>query len=136
MNATAQRVKALLIEALSESFSDYDLSVVDAKAAAAIELPLIAVDVVSTEPHSAALPQVYNLGVEITLRLHAGDENHDAESWKDAIESLCNDASAIMDAITDQNVRPFQWLYASAVEDWNENIVETKFSAAAIVGRI
>lgn len=135
MNATAQKVKGLIIEHLREYFEGEELSVVDAKAITQIELPLIAVDIVSSEAHSPALPQVYNLAVDITLRDHAGDQSASADGWKDSIESLTNDASGMMAIIQDQGVIPFQWLYAGSVEEWNENIVETRFSSSLICGR-
>jgi hypothetical protein len=83
---TSQRLKLSFIETLEREKPDANISVVDAKARAVFELPLIAIDAVSVEPHSQALQHVERIGIAAVLRVHAGD-NDDIDSWIDQIES-------------------------------------------------
>jgi hypothetical protein len=132
---TSQRLKLAVITALENNKPDQSISVVDAKIRAAIDLPVIAVDVTSSSAHSEALQHVEQIGMEISLRFHAGDEEPETiDDWIDQIESLLVDTSYIK-SIGAETLRTYSWVYQGSTQSWDESILEIRFSADAICSR-
>jgi hypothetical protein len=133
---TTKRLIAGLVDYLQEMSPDETIAIVDAKRREDVALPTIAVDVTSAEPHSVSLSNVMRSDVEITLRSHAGDETADTiDDWADTIETLLNDPAGVR-LVCDDGIRIDHWLYRGSEEEWDENIVEVKFSAECLVTRI
>lgn len=133
---TTQRLKARLIAYLGDVSPSDDIAIVDARQRAEIELPTLSVDVPSAEAHSVVLANIQRCEVEIVLRCHAGDEaDADVNEWIDQIESALNDPSAIR-AIMGSKIRMDHWLYTGSVQDWDESVMETTFSAECLVTRV
>jgi hypothetical protein len=132
---TSQRLKLAVITALENNKPDQSISVVDAKIRTAIDLPLIAVDVTSSSAHSEALQHVEQIGMEISLRFHAGDEEPDTvDAWIDQIESTLVDTS-YMKSIGIETLKTYSWVYQGSTQDWDESILEVTFSAEALCSR-
>ena len=133
---TTQRLKDALITYLNLLAPSPSISVVDSKQRADIDLPTLAVEVGSVEPHSAALLYVQRAQVTIKLRLHAGDEDEaDVDNWIDQIESLLNDPSAV-EAASGDNLRMDYWIYSGSSQEWDESILEVSFEAESLITRI
>ena len=133
---TTQRLKARLIAYLGEVSPSDDIAIVDARQRVEIELPTLSVDVPSAEAHSVVLANVQRCEVEIVLRCHAGDEaDTDVDEWIDQIESALNDPSAIKN-LMGSTIRMDHWLYTGSVQDWDESVMETTFSAECLVTRV
>jgi hypothetical protein len=132
---TSQRLKLAVITALENNKPDQSISVVDAKIRAAIDLPVIAVDVTSSSAHSEALQHVEQIGMEISLRFHAGDEEPETiDDWIDQIESTLVDTS-YMKSIGIETLKTYSWVYQGSTQDWDESILEVTFSAEALCSR-
>jgi hypothetical protein len=132
---TSQRLKLAVITALENNKPDQSISVVDAKIRTAIDLPLIAVDVTSSSAHSEALQHVEQIGMEISLRFHAGDEEPETiDDWIDQIESTLVDTS-YMKSIGIETLKTYSWVYQGSTQDWDESILEVTFSAEALCSR-
>lgn len=134
---TTQALKNNLINYLESANPAPDtIAVVDAKRRAEIELPTLAVEVASAEPHSASLPHIQRSSVEIALRCHAGDEaDADVQTWVDQIESALNDASQVKFSCAD-GMRMDYWIYQGSREEWDESILEVTFSAECLSVRM
>lgn len=133
---TTQRLKARLIACLGEVSPSDDIAIVDAHQRDEIALPTLSVDVPSAEAHSVVLANVQRCEVQIVLRCHAGDEAAaDVDEWIDQIESALNDPSAIKN-LMGKTIRMDHWFYAGSVQDWDESVLETTFSAECLVTRV
>lgn len=133
---TTQALKQNLISYLSAANPDPDtISVVDAKKRGEIDLPTIAVEVASAEPHSVVLAHIQRSEVQIALRCHAGDESEaSVDSWIDQIESSLNDASQVKYACSD-GLQVDNWLYQGSEQEWDESTLEVTFSAECLCTR-
>jgi hypothetical protein len=131
----SNRLKAGLIDALKESFSDPSVSIVDAKQREDTQLPMLAVDVSSATNHSVALRDVQRVNLEVTLQCHyADDEPNKIQDWIDEIELILA-ASGDMEELATNGVRIFEWVYVGSVEEWSEETHVTNFTIAAIATR-
>jgi hypothetical protein len=135
MSNTSQRLKDSLREYLTIVRPSEDISVVDALQRAEIELPTLAIDVASVEPHSVVMPHIKRCGVEMTLRCHAGDDDSEVNEWLDQLESALNDPSAIKAACS-TDLRMDYWIYNGSEQTWDESVLEVTFSAECLVVRI
>lgn len=131
---TTDRLKKGLIEYLGENKPTEDFLVYDAQGREVFDLPSLAVEIPTVERYSIALPGVQRARVEVTLRCHAGDAD-DMDVWQDRIESLLNDPSAIR-LVLDEGIRLDLWDYEGGSSSWQDSVVETKFTAEAIVCRV
>lgn len=131
---TTDRLKRALVTYLQANKPSADFIVYDSQNRDTFALPSLVVDIPSVERYSLALPGTQRARVEITLRCHAGDED-DVVAWQDQIESLLNDPSAI-NAAMGENIRMNLWDYEGGTSTWQESVVETRFTAAAIVCRV
>lgn len=134
MNA-ANQIKQTIIDYLTECSIDDSLSIVDAKQVDIFDPPLIAVDVASSEVHSSALSMVHRAEVQILLRCHAGDDNDNLTSWADMIESALYDNTALTAIFSDGGMIVYEWLYSGSVQEWDESMNQTMFSASILVQR-
>ena len=130
---TSQRLKLSFIETLDREKPDPNISVVDAKARAVFELPLIAIDIASVEPHSQALQHVERIGIVAVLRVHAGDDD-DIDSWIDQIESTLTDVSEMKSAMGGM-VKVYSWTYGGSSQEWDESILEVAFFVEVLCSR-
>lgn len=131
----SQRLKLAVIDVLDEYKPDESIAIVDAKSRSDIELPTLAVDVVSAAAHSEALAMVQKVSMEMTLRVHSGDsEESSIDCWIDTIESAMHDGSAMRDLLA-KGLIIHQWLYHGSDQDWSDEIVEIHFRADALASR-
>jgi len=136
MSTTAQRLKAAVIEYLDEVKPDEAIAVSDANARAEIAPPVIAVDVSGVEAHSIVLAHVQRCQLEITLRAHAGDESEaEIDSWIDQIESALNDPTSLKNLCADR-IKIDHWLYQGSEQEWDESMLEVKFSVECLCVRV
>jgi hypothetical protein len=131
---TTDRLKKAIVEYLRENKPSDDFLVYDAQGRETFSLPSLAVNIPSVERYSLALPGVQRAQVEVVLRCHAGDGD-EMDLWQDQIESLLNDPSAIR-MLLDEGIRLDLWDYAGGSVSWEESVVETRFTAEAIVSRV
>lgn len=133
---TTKRLITGLVEYLGDMSPDEAITVCDAKRREDVDLPTLAVDVTSAEPHSVALSNVMRTTVEITLRSHAGDETAETiDGWADDIEALLNDEDTML-SVLDDGIRVDHWLYQGSEEEWDESVVEIRFVAECLVTRV
>jgi hypothetical protein len=135
---TAQRIKSILIDHLRNHLPDESISVVDANQRTLATLPAMAVAVPTTEPHSAALWNVERTQIEITLRIHIGDEDeeYDLESWIDQIESTLNDPSAMTDLTILQRLIIHDWQYKGSNQEYSDATLDTTFRAECLASKM
>jgi hypothetical protein len=135
---TAKRIKDILISYIADNRPSDDISVIDANQRTLATLPAIAVAVPSVEAHSEALFNVERASVELTLRIHAGDDDDsvDLDSWTDQIESLLNDPSAIVALSDAATLKIFHWTYNGATQDFSDAALDTVFRAECLCTRL
>lgn len=135
MTAT-QQLKTAVITYLTENEVDDAITIVDGKQRTEIELPTLAVEVASSDAHSAALHMVHNCELELTLRTHSGDEDDaDVDSWIDRIESLLHDYSSLAATLSDAGITVYEILYQGSTQDWDEAVLETTFALSCVIQR-
>lgn len=131
---TSQRLKQSIISMIEKNKPDEIITVVDGKARKMIELPCIAVDVLSVTAHSEALQHVETVSIAATLRLHAGDESDgEVDSWIDQIETLLMDVSLMRSRAS--GVMVYSWTYNGSSMDWDENMIEVTFDMECMASR-
>jgi len=131
---TSQRLKLATIAALQESTPSATITIVDAKLRDAIELPVIAVEVMNTAAHSQALQHVEMVTIAATLRVHSGDNDQDVDEWIDQIESTFGDSSFMKSSASD-DMKTYSWIYQGSTQSWDENILEVSFTAEVLCSR-
>ena len=131
---TSQRLKLATIAALQENTPSATIAIVDAKVRSAIELPVIAVEVIDTTAHSQALQHVELITIQATLRIHSGDNDDDLDEWIDQIESVLGDSS-YMKSTTSEDMKTYSWVYQGSTQSWDENMLEVSFTAEVICSR-
>lgn len=131
---TAKRIKNCLITYLMDNRPDESIAIIDASQRELATLPALAVAVSSIAPHSEALRDVERAQVELTLRIHAGDEDEtvDIDSWTDQIESALNDPSAIVALGEDTGLYIYHWIYSGATQSFNDAALDTTFTAECL----
>jgi uncharacterized protein (DUF2344 family) len=133
---TSQRLKAAIITALQANSPDPAISIVDAKIREEIQLPVLAVDIESVEPHSEALQDVERIAAVATLRIHIGDEEPGTlEGWTDSLEAIFADEELIKNE-GQSLLKIFSFVYQGSVQAWDENILEITFSAESLCARL
>jgi hypothetical protein len=125
------RLKRGIIDYLRENKPSEDFEVYDAQGREAFALPSLAVNIPTVDRYSLALPGVKRTRVEVVLRCHTGDAD-DCESWRDQIETLMNDVSAIR-LLIDEGIELHLWDYEGGFSSWEDSVVETRFTAEAII---
>ncbi len=136
---TTDKLTNALIAILEPIKPDASITVVDARAMSAIDLPTIAVDVGDPERHSLAIPGVMKCPVDIVLRCHSGDGETRAtlNTWADTIEKAINGPNVTRDAITNSGLGiqcDFFQLNGGSTR-WEDTTFEAAFSAEAWVVR-
>ena len=133
---TSERLENNLVAYLTDVSPSDQISIAADTQRAEIELPCLSVGVASSERYAVALPGVLKVSVNITLRLHAGDEaESDVGSWQDQIETLLNDPSVIKESCTDGILIQF-WDFQGVTTSWDESVMETIYTAECLVMRI
>jgi len=133
---TTERLENNLIAYLTDVSPSDQLSIVSDTKRATIELPCLSVGAASSDRYAVALPGVLKVGVNITLRCHAGDEDDsNVASWQDQIETLLNDPTVIKESCTDGILIQF-WDFQGATTSWDESVMETVYNAECLVMRI
>jgi hypothetical protein len=133
---TSQRLKLAVIAAIDEAKPDESISVVDSQSRSDIVLPVIAVSIDSASAFNEALQVVEEIGVTATLRFHIGDEEEETtDEWIDAIESQFSDGDQIIAAATEL-LQIYSWVYQGSTQQWDENILEVRFSATSLCARL
>lgn len=136
---TTDKLTNALIAILEPIKPDASITVADARAQEAIELPCIAITVNDPERHSLALPGVMKCPVEIVLRAHPGDgeTRSTLKSWADTIERAINLPEQIRDDITSAglDVKCDVFLFDGGSTSWDETTFEATFSAEAWIQR-
>lgn len=133
---TTERLENNLIAYLIDVLPSEEISIVSETKRAEIELPCLSVGAASSERYAVALPGLLKVGVDITLRCHAGDElDSDVASWQDQIETILNDPSTIKSTCNDGILIQF-WDFQGATMNWDESIMETVYKAECLVMRI
>lgn len=133
---TTERLENNLIAYLTDVLPSEDISIVSDTQRSPIDLPCLSIGAASSERYAVALPGVLKVGVDITLRCHAGDElGSDVESWQDQIETILNDPSIIKSTCNDGILIQF-WDYQGSTTSWDESIMETVYKAECLVMRI
>jgi hypothetical protein len=128
------KLKQSLIDYLRENKPSEDFEVYDAQGREVFSLPSLAVNIPNVERYSLALPEVKRARVEVTLRCHAGDADQ-SDVWRDQIESLMHDVSAIR-MLVDDGIELHLWDYEGGTSRWEDSVIETTFSAEAIISLI
>lgn len=133
---TTERLENNLVAYLTDVSPSDQISIVTDTQRAEIELPCLSVGAVTSDRYAVALPGVLKVGVNITLRCHAGDEDDsDVASWQDQIETLLNDPTVIKESCTDGILIQF-WDFQGATTSWDESVMETIYTAECLVMRI
>ena len=133
---TSERLENNLVVYLTDVSPSDQISIVNDTQRAESELPCLSVGVTSSERYAVALPGLLKVGVDITLRCHAGDEvDSDVASWQDQIETILNDPSTIKSTCNDGILIQF-WDFQGATMSWDESIMETVYKAECLVMRI
>jgi hypothetical protein len=133
---TSQRLKLAVIAAIDEAKPDELISVVDSQSRSDIVLPVIAVSIDSATAFNEALQVVGEIGVTATLRVHAGDDDEETTGeWIDTIESQFSDGDQIIAAATEL-LQIYSWVYQGSTQQWDENILEVRFSATSLCARL
>ncbi len=133
---TTERLENNLVSYLIDVSPSDQISIVTDTQRAEIELPCLSVGAASSDRYAVALPGVLKVGVNITLRCHAGDEDDsDVASWQDQIETLLNDPTIIKESCTDGILIQF-WDFQGATTSWDESVMETIYTAECLVMRI
>jgi len=133
---TTERLENNLVAYLTDVSPSDEISIVTETQRAEIELPCLSIGAASSDRYAVALPGVLKVGVNITLRCHAGDEgDSDVGSWQDQIETLLNDPSVIKQSCTDGILIQF-WDFQGATTSWDDSIMETIYTAECLVMRI
>jgi hypothetical protein len=133
---TTERLENNLIAYLTDVSPSDQISIVSETQRAEIELPCLGVGAVTSDRYAVALPGVLKVGVNITLRCHAGDEDDsDVASWQDQIETLLNDPTVIKESCTDGILIQF-WDFQGATTSWDDSVMETQYTAECLVMRI
>ena len=133
---TTDTLKTEVMRYLVDALENEDLPVVDARQRATFDLPCVAVDVPSSDPHSVALQGVLRCDIEIVFRSHAGDESTAAiDANQDLLESALYDPSAAK-AFCNQGIRIDLWQYGGSEEDWDESVLVTSFTVEVLCAAI
>jgi hypothetical protein len=133
---TTERLESNLVTYLTDVSPSDEISIVNERQRAEIELPCLSVGASSTDRYAVALPGVLKVGINITLRCHAGDEaDFNVASWQDQIETLLNDPTVIKESCTDGILIQF-WDFQGATTSWDESVLETVYSAECLLMRI
>jgi hypothetical protein len=131
-----RRLKSILIEHLSRYKPAEDIEVIDAKRLDLATLPTIAVEVTDEKAHSQALWSVIVCQVSVLYRVHAGDiEQPELDYNMDVIEQALQDPNELVVLGDENSLVIFNWLYQGSVQEWNDSMVDTVFTAECIVTR-
>ena len=131
-----KRLKALLIEHLSNHKPDVNIEVIDAKRLDEAVLPTIAVEIPSENAHSQALWNVIVCQVAILYRNHVGDiEQEQLDANNDAIEQALQNPNIMLDLGSEAGLVIFNWIYQGSSQDWSDSLIDTVYTAQCIVTR-
>ena len=131
----SQQLKNNIIQTIEQSTS---LPAIDGKAREEYPLPVVAVDIVSTEAFEEVIQQVQRVSMSCTLRVHAGDDDNNSaqvESWIAEIDSVLADANTMLAAAA-TGLRIYSWIYNGSSQEWDDSILDVVFSVDAIAVRI
>ena len=136
---TTDKLANALIALMTAVKPHADITVADARAFDELDIPAIVVDVREPEKHSLALPGVMKCPVEITLRVHPGDDTNrsTAQSWADTIERNLNGIGAVRDYITTAGlgIQCDYFQMDGGSTRWEETTFEATFTCVAWVQR-